>query len=187
MLTIYLIRHSVTDGNIEKRYVGSTDEGLNEIGIRLAENKEKPSDIEKVFTSPMNRCIETADIMFKGIEKHIVDGLRETDFGDFEYKNYEELKYSKDYQKWIDSLGRCGFPNGEGFWEAYERAIQAFGEIIRFSIESQYKKIAIVTHGGTIMSIMDKFSDSEKDYFDWRVKNCEGYILKIDGGKKCYR
>lgn len=187
MLTIYLIRHSITDGNIEKRYVGSTDERLNEKGIQLAGSKEKIPDIEKVFTSPMNRCIETADIMFEGIEKHIVENLRETDFGDFEYKSYEELKNNTDYQKWIDSLGRGGFPNGESFESACKRAVDAFGEILTFCMEKQYKKIAIVTHGGTIMSIMDKFSNNEKDYFDWQVKNCEGYILQIDGGKKCYR
>ena len=32
-MKIILIRHGKTPGNLEKRYVGRTDEGLSEIGI----------------------------------------------------------------------------------------------------------------------------------------------------------
>ena len=37
----------------------------------------------------------------------------EIDFGEFEGKNYEELKGNDAYQKWIDSGGALPFPNGE--------------------------------------------------------------------------
>ena len=38
-MEIMLIRHAMTAGNLQRRYVGSTDEGLCPEGIELAEQK----------------------------------------------------------------------------------------------------------------------------------------------------
>ena len=40
-MEIMLIRHSMTAGNLQRRYVGRTDEGLCPEGIELAEQKAK--------------------------------------------------------------------------------------------------------------------------------------------------
>jgi alpha-ribazole phosphatase len=181
MIQVYLIRHSITKGNLEGRYIGSTDEALCESGIILAQSKKMPA-VQKVYTSPLVRCIETAKIIYPNVSRAIIPSLRETDFGDFEYKNYEELNGNEAYQKWIDSNGKSGFPNGETFEEAYSRALEAFRTVIKDASSHNYKSIAIVTHGGTIMSIMETLSNEKKDYFEWHVKNCEGYMLEIDGG-----
>lgn len=181
MIRVYLMRHSITKGNLEGRYIGSTDEHLCEEGIKQAKAKCMPK-VEMVYSSPLIRCLETADILYSNIPKAIIHGLRETEFGDFENKNYEELNGNADYQRWIDTMGKSGFPNGESFEDAYSRATQAFEVVIKDATLNHYNSIAIVTHGGTIMSIMDKFSNEKKDYFDWHIKNCEGYMLEIDGG-----
>jgi alpha-ribazole phosphatase len=185
-MKVYIIRHSITKGNLENRYVGSTDEHLCEKGIALAKSKNFPL-VEKVYTSPLLRCLETADILFPEINKTIIPGLRETDFGDFEYKNYEELNGNPAYQRWIDSNGTSGFPNGEGLEEVNRRVQEVFRSIMKDAFRNQYTSIAVVTHGGTIMSIMSQFSSEKKDYFEWQVKNCEGYLLEMDGGSQCYR
>lgn len=186
MILVYLIRHSITKGNLEGRYIGSTDEPLCEDGIKLAQSKNMPK-VDKVYSSPSKRCLETADILYYNVSKAVIPSLRETDFGDFENKNYNELNGNEDYQRFIDSNGKAGFPNGESFEEAYNRAIEAFRIVIKDAIENHYRSIAVVTHGGTIMSIMEKLSDKKKEYFEWHVKNCEGYMLEIDGGSTCYQ
>ena len=38
----------------------------------------------------------------------------------------------------------------------------------------------MVIHGGTIMSILDGFAVPHRDYFDWQVKNLEGYEIETD-------
>lgn len=181
MIRVYLVRHSLTKGNLEGRYIGSTDEHLCEEGVALAGAKSM-CQVEQVYVSPMFRCMETADILYPDCPKSIIPGLRETEFGDFENKNYEELNGNPDYQIWIDTMGKSGFPNGESFEDAYKRSMNAFQVVIKNAKENKFSSIAIVTHGGTIMSIMDKLSNEKKDYFDWHVKNCEGYMLEIDGG-----
>ncbi|MCD7835706.1 MAG: histidine phosphatase family protein, partial [Lachnospiraceae bacterium] len=90
---LYIIRHGATAGNLEGRYVGQTDEGLlEEAKIKLREvsaglSLQRP-DI--VLTSPLKRCIETAELLFPDAARVMVDGFSECSFGKFEYMNYAE-------------------------------------------------------------------------------------------------
>lgn len=186
IIKVYLLRHSITRGNQEKRFIGSTDESLCEEGIALAKEKKLPP-VNKVYVSPLKRCQETAKIIYADHEIAVISGLRETDFGDFEYKNYEELNGNKEYQKWIDSEAMCGFPNGESMEDTNRRVKDTFLHIIKDAVNHRYDSIAIVTHGGTIMSIMTLFAKEERSYHDWLTKNCEGFLLEIDGGSACYQ
>ena len=109
MSKFYLIRHSITKGNLEKRYIGAkTDEPLCKAGYELLKEKHYPK-VEKVIASPMKRCIETAQLLFPDTQIQIEESLRECDFGEFENKNYQELSQSKAYQAWIDSMEHFHF------------------------------------------------------------------------------
>lgn len=70
-MQIVFIRHSMTAGNLERRYIGCrTDEPLCEAGISLAQQKAAefrqtfPMP-EVVLISPMRRCVQTAEILFR--------------------------------------------------------------------------------------------------------------------------
>ena len=91
-MQLLLIRHSITAGNLEHRYIGCrTDEPLCEAGIALAQQKSVefrrsfPAP-ELVLVSPMQRCRQTAEILFPHVSQKIVLGLQECDFGAFEGK-----------------------------------------------------------------------------------------------------
>ena len=62
------IRHGMTQANGEHRYLGKTDEPLSETGIRLLQEKKKEyfsSPPEFLYTSPMKRCVQTAELLFE--------------------------------------------------------------------------------------------------------------------------
>ena len=109
------IRHGMTQANGEHRYLGKTDEPLSETGIRLLQEKKKEyfsSPPEFLYTSPMKRCVQTAELLFER-KPILIPEWKEMDFGQFEGKNYEELTDDPCYQKWIDSNGTLPFPGGE--------------------------------------------------------------------------
>lgn len=115
-MTLALIRHGETKANREHRYLGRTDEGLSKDGIdRLLEYKRRNDypAAEFLFSSPMKRCLETAEILYPNLSPVIIPEWVEMDFGRFEYKNYEELKGDVQYQAWVDSRGTLAFPEGE--------------------------------------------------------------------------
>lgn len=111
------------------RYVGRTDESIlpesrQEILSRKMKNEYPPADI--VFTSPMRRCIETAQIIYPGQRHIVIPDLRECDFGEFELKSHEELNGRADYQAWIESGGRDAFPGGESLDTVRKRCMRGF-------------------------------------------------------------
>ena len=173
-----LIRHGQTQGNTEQRYIGCrTDEPLCAQGIKALKEKEYPP-VQRVFVSPMKRCRETAELLYPGVPTEVIDDFRECDFGAFENKNYAELNGRADYQAWIDSNGEMPFPGGESRAEFAARCVRVFDELVRRVSE---KDCAIIAHGGTIMAIMEKYASPKGSYYDFQVKNGNGFLLSDDG------
>ncbi|MBQ8506814.1 MAG: histidine phosphatase family protein [Clostridia bacterium] len=171
-----LIRHGKTQGNLDGRYIGCrTDEPLCPKGIEALRRRTFPA-VDGVFASPMLRCVQTAQILFPGMEICTLPGLRECDFGDFENKNYIELSGDPAYQRWIDSGGALPFPGGESREAFIARCASAFREATCALPDGTY---AFVVHGGTIMAIMQEMTGGA--YYDFQPKNGRGYALFPDG------
>lgn len=184
-----LIRHGATVSNLEHRYLGKTEEPLAQEGRQtLLARKERhvyPCP-RYLFTGPMQRCRQTAELLFPKREIQVIGEWTEMDFGVFEGKNYDELKKDAGYQTWIDSKGTLPFPEGESREEFTARTKKGFWRMITLlekeetavpgecGPENKKRKTeaAAVVHGGTIMALCSAFSGGE--YFDYQVKNGEG-------------
>lgn len=177
VMKIIFIRHGKTVGNLEKRYIGTTDESLCDDGIAEIKAINYP-DVQQVICSPLKRCTETAELIYPRITPILCDDLRECDFGDFENKNYLELSNNPDYQRWVDSNGKLPFPNGESHEHFKARCVSAFEKLI---VNNQNIDTAFVVHGGTIMAILDKYAVPKGNFYDFQVKNGCGFITEYDG------
>ncbi len=172
----YFIRHGMTAGNKEKRYVGRTDEPLCQEGIEKVRELILP-DCDLLISSPMRRCLQTAEILYPGKPIQIYEEFRECDFGVFEMHNYQELSGRPDYQFWIDSGGTAAFPGGESPEEFKNRITKAFQ---KFLISCRQQRVVFIIHGGTIMSIMEKYAIPSQNYYAWHVPNANGYKVIFD-------
>ncbi|MBO4750409.1 MAG: histidine phosphatase family protein [Lachnospiraceae bacterium] len=181
-MLLYLIRHGKTPGNEEKRYVGRTDEPLSETGRAELTKKQYP-EVDLLFASPMKRCVESAEVLYPGMEPVLIEGFREIDFGAFEGKNYQELSGNPDYQAWIDSGGTLAFPQGESRTDFVRRSVAAFENMMQKAGEhakgggEEPLRIAVVSHGGTIMSVLSSLYAG--DYFDYQIPNGEAYLVTM--------
>ena len=175
--TVILIRHGMPQGNIERRYIGRTDQPLSGEGIALLREKRVPP-CDLLFCSPMKRCMQTAEILYPGRNPILVPDLRECDFGDFEGKNHVELDGNEYYQRWIDSGGELPFPNGETAGDFKRRCVDAFADCMN---AYQFTAAAFGVHGGTIMAVMERFARPERPYYDYNVANGCGFIARFKG------
>lgn len=129
-----------------------------------------------------------------------VDELRETDFGIFEGKTYEELSSDPErrdaYQAWIDSGGIAKIPGGEGMEEARARSVGGFRKAVMAAFgewkagrrdaateggsgdAAEECALIIVAHGGTVMSVMSSLFGG--DYYDYYAGNGEGYTFRLE-------
>jgi len=179
-MKVLLIRHGMTEGNIHRRYNGRTDDPLCEQGILQAQAAGILSDMAHVYVSPMKRAMQTAKICFPNAQMHIIDDLREMDFGDFEGRTADEMACDPAYLEWIkgNCEGEC--PNGESIVTFKKRVQTAFIAVVHDAFERQIKELAVIAHGGSIMAIMSKFADPDRNYYEWYVPNCCGYEIIID-------
>lgn len=86
---IHFIRHAITEANEEGRYIGITESPVSQRGRLELDKKLKDfiyPDVDKVYVSPLKRCIATASFIYPEGYARIVPELREMNFGDFEGK-----------------------------------------------------------------------------------------------------
>lgn len=89
-MKIYLVRHGLTDWNVEKKAQGLTDIPLNNVGLEQAEAlREKIAgiDFDICYASPLLRARKTAEIAVGDRCKILFDDrLMERSFGGYEGK-----------------------------------------------------------------------------------------------------
>ena len=157
-IEVYLIRHGATNANREHRYLGRTEEPLSEEGREELKAFQRqgiypdPASLQALFVGPMERCRETAELLFGDYEQHIIPDFREMDFGLFEGKNYQDLQGDARYQAWIDSNGTLPFPEGESREGFIARCRRGFEEMLR-----------IATAGVTGRNAEDKNEENDRN------------------------
>lgn len=173
-MSLLLLRHGQTAGNALGRYIGKTDEGLSPAG-RAQVKALKAPPVQRVYASPLGRCLETARLLYPLLPPVAVEGLRECDFGDFENKSCRDLQGDPRYQRWIDSGGTLPFPGGESRAAFIRRTVDAF---LALDLRGD---VAVIAHGGTWMAVLSSLAAPRGDYFDYQVPCAGGFLCRWDG------
>lgn len=182
MLTykIHLIRHGMTAANIEGKYIGQTDVPLCPEGIVQLEDciaqSEYPA-VGRVYTSPLQRAVQTARMLYPEHELYEIASLREFDFGQFENKSMHELENDPQFIKWIGSGPQAHVPGGESGEEMLARAIGALEEIYAQMMQHRIHSAAVITHGGLIMSLLAAKGLPQREAVRWNMDFGKGYTI----------
>lgn len=153
-ITIRLIRHEKTQANVERKYIGSTDEPIIKVNPRMMTHEP-----EKIIGSALQRCHQTAQLYFPNIPYEAYAALNEIHFGDFEMKTYADLQHDPVYRAWIDDPLAITPPNGESFVAFKDRVLQAFYEIVQSA-----GNYTFIVHGGVIRILLQMFVYPEKSF-----------------------
>lgn len=170
---VHLIRHELTQANMERRYIGWTDEPI--VQPVEAIMPVKPA---AVFGSDLLRCKQTASCYFPDAPFIADERLRELHFGDFEMKTYMELQHIPAYRRWIDDPFHTTPPGGESFAAFQHRVLAAFQEISAGHAESVF-----VVHGGVIKLILAFCF--EKGFHEVHASHRTIYTVSWEEGKAC--
>lgn len=170
MKRIFLIRHGSTAGNLQRRYIGRTDEPLCPRGVeQIQALAQAHLNADILFVSPARRTVETAEILFPGKPRTEVPGLWETDFGRFEGKTADELWETAEYRRWVDGNCLGPVPEGESADRFKERCCAAFLDCMARVPEEA--TAAFVIHGGCIMAILERFAVPKRSFYEYHIPN----------------
>ena len=155
MTTIFLARHGESDWNVAKRFQGHSDRPLTERGREQAHalaDLVASEKIEAVYTSPLSRARETAEIVAArvGLEPVALAELREVDTGSWSGLSRAdvETRFPEGFTRWRS--GGSGWEDGETYEEMAERVIGALRTIAEDHPDG---RVLIISHGGPIRAI----------------------------------
>lgn len=129
-MRVLLARHGQTDWNAAGKIQGVSDVPLNERGreqaAALAGRVLDAGAISAVYTSPLKRARETAEIIGRrlGLEPVPVAALTELNFGDWEGCSWEEIgrRWPEQFAAYSADRKNYAPPNGESYAEMLGRA-----------------------------------------------------------------
>ncbi|WP_420169065.1 bifunctional RNase H/acid phosphatase [Streptomyces violaceoruber] len=159
--TLVLLRHGETALTPQKRFSGSggTDPELSATGRdqaeRAAEHFAALGTVQEIVSSPLRRCRETAATVAArlGLDVHVDEGLRETDFGAWEGLTFGEVRerHGDDLTAWLASPDAAPTGGGESFAEVAERVAAARDRIV-----ARYagRTVLLVTHVTPIKTLV---------------------------------
>lgn len=182
---IHLIRHGMTEANQKGQYIGSTDLPLSPEGIgqlqQLSQHYRYPG-AAVFYTSPLKRCVQTCNILYPDITPIAVPGLAECDFGQWEGKTAEELNQDKRFLTWLEEGQQTTPPGGESGKDFTYRVCFTFEKLVEGMMRTGTTEAVIVTHGGTIMTLLAAYGIPRASFYDWMVGNGCGYSIRITPG-----
>jgi alpha-ribazole phosphatase len=177
-----LIRHGRTDANDQGIYIGRTDYPLSEKGIAQLYNKMDEfvyPHVAKVYSSPLRRCTETAEILFPDTDIQCLDNLIEMDFGTFDGKAAESLVDLPEFKAWLKGGTDCAPPEGESVAQVQLRIFKALRTIIADMMENDLRHCAVVTHGGILANMIAGFGVPKVDPKELQADFGEGYDVLV--------
>lgn len=191
MPTILLIRHGENDyvktGRLAGRLPGVH---LNDKGRQQAEAVAEalcrmlpPERVKAIFSSPLERTMETAGPIAKAFNLEIVprEGLIETQYGEWQDKKVKGLSRLKIWKRVQSAPSLFTFPGGESFAETQVRICSELYGLIR---EYEQKDILLcVSHADPIKLAVAYFLGLPLDLFQrLHVAPASVSALYIDQG-----
>jgi broad specificity phosphatase PhoE len=186
---IYLVRHTQTTGNIEKRLTGRTKYEITKDGekyIELLTQKLKDIKFDTVYSSTSQRAIKTVEPLASLNKKDIIklDDLCEMYFGIYDGMKWEEVNRinPKIHENHVKTNEIMGIPEQETTQEVAERMYNCIHKIV---LENKGKTILIGSHGVAIEAFLRKitgspFTEKREEYSQ---KNTSVNILEYNSEK----
>ncbi|HNI69811.1 MAG TPA: MSMEG_4193 family putative phosphomutase [Marmoricola sp.] len=177
MTTLILARHGRTAANAAGILAGrSGGVGIDEAGIqqaRKAANRLLGESVVRVVSSPMQRCLETAEIICPAPVAEVEPGLDECDYGDWTGSTLAQLTKENLWRTVQVQPSLAHFPNGESIPQMAGRAVQAVRRI-NAEVAALHGDDAVwlaVTHGDVIKAILNDALGAHLDAFQRIVVN----------------
>lgn len=152
-MLIFLVRHAESTWNRLKKIQGQKDPQLSPYGkkeARLLAKRFKKLSFDAVYSSPLKRAIQTAELTAGKQSDVIVDeGLLEICLGDWEGKTLNQIrkKYGETFDRWAVRPTRIKIPQGEDFKAFVARVKRTLRKIERKHPDGN---VLVVCHGGVI-------------------------------------
>lgn len=181
---LYVLRHGKTDLNGAHALQGRSDLPLNEEGTQQAREVarrllERGIVFSHVFSSPLQRAVQTARIVASGVDVVCDDRLLEMDYGP--YEGYDLRNLTPELAEFFRDFVHNPAPAGMEQLSSVVERTGAFVEDVRaLAAEAN---VLVSTHAIAMKGVLEYLTpESHGSYWSTYVGNCAIYVVECAGG-----
>jgi broad specificity phosphatase PhoE len=185
-LVIYLIRAAATEDSVILNGC-MLNPRLSRQGTAQARRMYaffKKRGLTAIYSSPLLRALETAQIIAKGHDAvlRMRQGLAEADYGLWEGLSWDDVQkhHCQDLSEFLHNPGECGCSQGENLTEVQDRGLKVFAEICRRHAEGRILVVAHTQLNRAVLCHMLGLSLSRARELDQRP-GCINVIRVVEG------
>ncbi|MDE2465843.1 MAG: histidine phosphatase family protein [Alphaproteobacteria bacterium] len=173
MTRVLVIRHGHVDGIQPPRFRGRFDVPLSAEGLlqaaATAEQLAKQGGVSAVYTSPLARCVTTAETIATACEAPCIveDNLADLDYGSWQWRSHEDIRQEapEHFARWFSHPEQIRFPEGESLQDLVARTADVIRDITK---RHPADTVALVGHDSVNRAILMQMLDQPLSAY-WRL------------------
>jgi len=181
-MTLYLIRHGITQANKENRFAGRSDEELHHEGreqIRSVGEVLRNQNIAAIYCGPAKRTVQSAEILgsILAVPSRSIPELDEIDVSHWDGLTKEEIRqqYGDEYPTWLSEPQSFSLPGCETLKQVQERAVRGVARILGDHISGN---LLLVSHLIVLRCLVLYYKRLEiKDFRSIKIDN--GSVISV--------
>jgi phosphoserine phosphatase len=186
MTKIILTRHGHVEGINPERFRGRTDLSLTELGqaqaAAVARRVASAWTPTVVYTSPMRRCLATAEAIGAAcrISVEILEGLNDLDYGEWQWRSFAEVRAASPqvFSAWFATPHLIRFPGGESLQDVIARTADAL-RLVMTRHGQATDTVVLVGHDNVNRALLLQLLDQPLSAF-WLIQQHPCAINEID-------
>lgn len=166
--SLFLIRHGQTEGNVNRVILGREDFTLNSLGVQQAQKCAQKlchiGPVQKIYTSPVKRALQTAQIMAQmlQVDIEIDEDLTEIDPGPWQGQSYEAIRSHEKWDAHIQKPLEVPLPGFETVKDSLVRSSRCLKKKLDQLKEAH---IILVSHGDVLRLMLAYLLHTDMNYF----------------------
>jgi len=187
---LYLVRHGENRANLTKEFSSrKVDYPLTIKGQLQARQTAEffvGKDIAAVYTSPLKRAQETAEVISGrlGIQAIVKENYREVDVGEMEGRPPNAADWALHDQilwGWMNGSPERLFPGGDNYWSLWDRFYQG---MLQVANDHPGQNVIIVAHGGIFFTCLPRLCPEVTPEWLWEQTNPNCSVSEILVGQE---
>ena len=181
---IYIVRHGQTELNQRSVLQGRSNHQLTDLGREQASAvgdafRDAGIVFDKVYTSPLDRAIETAKLVAGDVPTECEDALIEMDYGPYEGTDLHNLP--PEVEEFFQDFTNHPAPDG---MEQLSSVVARAGELLeRLKEEAANRDILLSTHAIAMKGLLEYLTpESNGAYWSKFIGNCAVYVTELNDG-----
>ena len=176
---LYIIRHGQTDMNARRVLQSRSDLPLNDIGVEQAKEaavRLRDIPFRKVYSSPLRRAVQTAELVAPGVPITIDERLIEMDYGP--YEGMDLRSPAPEIMAFFRDFAHTPAPEGV---EQLSSVVARAGRFLA-DVETE-GDILISTHAIAMKGFLEYLTpESQGSWWSRNIINCAVFVTQWTGG-----